>query len=50
MNQIIKSPWEDLFFELIKNSNKNIFLASPFIKYRTARKIVESCEGKKIDI
>jgi len=50
MFQIIKSPWENLFFDLIKNSKNSIYLASPFIKYNTASKIVENCGAKNIDI
>jgi phosphatidylserine/phosphatidylglycerophosphate/cardiolipin synthase-like enzyme len=46
---IIKSPWQDIFINLLKSSKKEIYLASPFIKEQIAE-IVANNTSKNIDI
>jgi phosphatidylserine/phosphatidylglycerophosphate/cardiolipin synthase-like enzyme len=36
MAELIRSPWEDTFLDLLKGAKKNVYLASPFIKSQTA--------------
>lgn len=40
--RIIKSPWENKFIELVKNSTEKIYLSSPFIKEDIARLIIDN--------
>jgi len=40
---IIKSPWQNIFIDLLKSANQKILLTSPFIKNQTAKIIVENC-------
>ena len=49
MLEIIKSPWEGLFFNLLAKSKQHIYLACPFIKSSTANKIVANCQVNTID-
>ncbi len=50
MNEIIivKSPWENLFLELISQSKEKIYLSSPFIKRETAETIVKNINGNPV--
>jgi phosphatidylserine/phosphatidylglycerophosphate/cardiolipin synthase-like enzyme len=36
MLELIKSPWESTFLNLLKEAKSNVYLASPFIKIQTA--------------
>lgn len=49
MYTIIRSPWENIFLEQLKNAKKNIYLASPFIKLQTAKTIAANCR-KSLDV
>lgn len=42
MLELIKSPWEHKFIDLVKNAKETIYLASPFIKKQTAQLITEN--------
>ena len=42
MIKIIRSPWIDIFIELLQNSKKIVYLACPFIKERTAKLIINN--------
>lgn len=42
MLEIIKSPWENTFLNLLKDAKTNVYLASPFIKVQTASLISEN--------
>jgi phosphatidylserine/phosphatidylglycerophosphate/cardiolipin synthase-like enzyme len=42
MYQIIKSPWEKIFVNQLKNARKDVYLASPFIKSPTASLISQN--------
>lgn len=39
--KIIKSPWKDLFFELVSSTNRSIHITSPFLKEKVVSEIVE---------
>jgi phosphatidylserine/phosphatidylglycerophosphate/cardiolipin synthase-like enzyme len=41
MFKVIKSPWEDVFLNLLKDARTNIYLASPIIKFQTASLITQ---------
>lgn len=41
MLKILKSPWENTFFNLLKEAKETVYLASPFIKQQTARLITK---------
>ena len=45
---IIKSPWENSFLELIRQSKERIYLSSPFIKRQTAETIVKNINGNPV--
>ena len=45
---IIKSPWENLFLELIRQSKRKIYLSSPFIKRQTAETIIKNINGNPV--
>jgi len=49
MLRIIKSPWEKIFVEYLKEAKQTVYLASPFIKKQTAQLIVDAC-SHNIDI
>lgn len=40
--QIIKTPWEDMFIKLVRNSEEKIYLSSPFIKENVAKLILDN--------
>ena len=40
--QIIKTPWEDIFIKLVRNSKEKIYLSSPFIKENVAKLILDN--------
>lgn len=42
MFEIIKSPWENTFLDLLREAKTNVYLASPFIKAQTASLISEN--------
>ena len=42
MLNIIKTPSNDEFFSLVKNSEKNIYLCAPFIKKEIVDKILDA--------
>lgn len=46
MYKIIKSPWENIFLQLLKESKANVYLASPFIKIQTASLITQNVSSK----
>ena len=41
MITIIRSPWQNIFLDLVQNTKQQILLASPFIKFQTVSKIIE---------
>jgi len=43
--EIIKSPWEDRFVDLLKRAVNHVYLASPFIKYQTASIISQNIKN-----
>lgn len=45
---IIKSPWENSFLDLVRQSKKRMYLASPFIKRQTAEAIVKNINGNLV--
>ncbi|MFA5386729.1 MAG: phospholipase D-like domain-containing protein [Candidatus Paceibacterota bacterium] len=47
--KIIKSPWEDVFVNCLKQAKRQVYLASPFIKKQTAELIIKNC-GHNLDI
>lgn len=49
MLEIIKSPWENTFLNLLKEAKVSVYLASPFIKEQTARLITENT-SRDIDL
>ena len=49
MPEIIKSPWEETFVELLQGAKEKVYLASPFIKKQTATLIAENT-NKGIDL
>jgi phosphatidylserine/phosphatidylglycerophosphate/cardiolipin synthase-like enzyme len=44
--EIIKSPWEITFLQLLKKARMNVYLASPFIKSQTASMIAQNISGE----
>lgn len=48
MFEVIKSPWEGTFVNLLKGAKEAVYLASPFIKQQTARLITENT-NREID-
>lgn len=49
MTEIISSPWQKLFVELLKKAKSAVYLASPFIKEQTA-KIVLGNTNNGVDL
>ena len=39
---MIKTPWQDVFIKLVKNSKEKIYLSSPFIKENVAKLILDN--------
>lgn len=47
MIRIVKSPWQNVFVDLLGRSQEKVYLASPFIKRQTAGLIADTiCKGK----
>ncbi len=44
--QLIKSPWSNLFFEMVRSSSKSIKITSPFVKENVASKIIATKQSK----
>jgi phosphatidylserine/phosphatidylglycerophosphate/cardiolipin synthase-like enzyme len=42
MIEVINSPWENTFLNLLKGAKSEVYLASPFIKQQTAQLITEN--------
>lgn len=42
MFKVIKSPWEKVFLQQLKNAKSQVYLASPFIKLQTASLISDN--------
>lgn len=45
MINLIKSPWKDVFIDLVSNTKNQLYLASPFIKLNTAELIIKNCNN-----
>ncbi len=43
--EIIKSPWQNTFINLLKEARRKVYLASPFIKKQTANLIVDNARS-----